>query len=85
MVAAVLGLVATILYCPTELLRQGQLQPRQRQLQLRKRLRKLSEAEFKAEEAEKQRNRALTSIRLAETAARNLVKTVVDEDIGLPG
>jgi hypothetical protein len=42
-------------------------------------------AESKARDAEKERNRALDSIKLAETAARNLVKTVVDEDIGLPG
>jgi energy-coupling factor transporter ATP-binding protein EcfA2 len=51
-----------------------------------------TEAQARAKEAEDAKNaadnakdRALDSIRLAERAARKLVETVVDEDVGLPG
>jgi hypothetical protein len=85
-VAAVLGLVATILYLSNRATSARAVAASAKAVAASEAAKKASsEAEFKAKEAEKQRNRALTSIRLAETAARNLVKTVVDEDIGLPG
>ena len=91
--AAVLGLVATILYLSNRATSARAVAASAKAVAASKAAITASEAakkasreaEFKAREAEKQRNRALTSIRLAETAARNLVKTVVDEDIGLPG
>jgi hypothetical protein len=93
LVAAALGLVAAIFYFSNLAAWKNARKAREFAESKAKDAIKASEdartarefAESKARDAEKERNRALNSIKLAETAARNLVMTVVDEDIGLPG